>query len=245
MPLRTSLFLVVLSAAAHAGLPQEIWPLQPVPAAIVARLAAGKSLEPELWPAVEFQQVFCEILTGAPPAKWQAQLGKFLNPAPNDFVAQGIADVARIWLARARMLEVDVVLKKYYRRAVSFPESLAAVMADLPAQLRTDPWGQPWVYTVHAPEGFARQANQRYQLGPTRCPLLTTLREATKPRPAQAVPWKITAHSVSGERSLQFKGKKTSALIQQGGSVDGYALLYIGDNWALLAAQDQLFAVTF
>ena len=237
--------LLLLAASAHAGLPQELWPLQADAAAIKLHLAAGKSLEPELWPAVQFQGVFCDILAGTPPEKWRGELEGFLKPATKDFVAHGVADVARVWLARAQMVEVDAVLKNYYRQHVAFPDTLAPVLKDLPENLRVDPWGQPWVYTLHAPEGFARQTNQRYQLGPTRCPLLAGLREAIRSRPPQAVPWKITVETVSGERSLMFKAKKTSALIQPGGTVDGYALLFIGDKWALLAAQDQLFTVAF
>lgn len=242
----TKLLFAVLffTMSAHAGLPQELWPLQPDPAAIKSKLADGKSLEPEVWPALKFQGVFCDILAGTPPEKWRGELEGFLKPATNDFVAQGVADVARAWLARARRLDVDVALQNYYRHHVAFPDTLAPVLKDLPEKLRVDPWGQPWAYTLHAPEGFARQANQRYQLGPARCPLLSSLRDAVQRRP-QEVPWKITLQAVGGERSLQFKGPKTTALIQPGGTVDGYALLYIGDKWALLAGQDQLFAVSF
>jgi len=243
--LRTSLLLILLATTAHAGLPQELWPLQADAAAIKARLADGKSLEPELWPAVQFQRVFCDILAGTPPDKWRGDLEGFLKPATNDFVAHGVSDVARVWLARARMLEVDAALKNYYRQHVAFPDTLAPVLKDLPVNLRVDPWGQPWVYTLHAPEGFARQANQRYQLGPTRCPLLTSLKDATRSRAPQPTPWKVTVQKVGGESSLMFKANKTSALIQQGGTVDGYALLFIGDKWALMAAQDQLFTVAF
>lgn len=237
--------MLLLTTAAHAGLPPELWPLQADPAAIKPHLAAGKSLAPELGPAVEFQRVFCDILAGTPPDKWRGDLAGFLQPATNDVVAQGVAEVARVWLARMRMVEVDAVLKDYYRHHVAFPDTLTPVLKDLPAQLRVDPWGQPWVYSLHAPEGFARQPNQRYQLGPTRCPLLSGLRDAVKPRPPQPTPWKITASTVGQARAVLFTTKKTSALIQPGGAVDGNRLLFIGDRWALLAGQDQLFTVGF
>jgi hypothetical protein len=237
--------LMFFTQTTLAGLPQELWPLHPEPAAIQARLADGKKLEPELWPAVEFQQVFCEILTGAPPDACRGKLEKFLQPAAHDPVAQGVAEVARAWLARAWMLELDQALRKYYRRRVEFPAALEPVFKDVPEKLHLDPWGQPWVYTRHAPEGFSRQVNQRYQLGPARYPLLAGWHAAIQSRTPVAVPWQISVQTVGGERSLQFRTQRTSALIQPGGSVDGHFLLFIGDRWALLAAPDQLFTVTF
>jgi len=44
---------------------------------------------------------------------------------------------------------------------------------------------------------------------------------------------------------LRFQTSTNDAIIQPGGTVAGATLLYIGDNWALMATQDQLFAVTF
>jgi hypothetical protein len=236
---------LLLSVTAHAGLPQEIWPLQPAATAIKARLMDANTLEPELGPAVQFQRVFSDILDGSPPDKWRGDLEGLLKPATTDVIAQGVAEIVRVWLARAHMAEVDAALKNYYRQHVAFPDTLTPVLKVLPANLRVDPWGQPWVYTLHAPEGFSRQPNQRYQLGPTRCPLLTSLRDAIKTRPPQSTPWKITAPTMSKERALLFKTPKTAALIQPGGAVDGCRLLFIGDRWALLAGQDQLFSVAF
>ena len=74
---------------------------------------------------------------------------------------------------------------------------------------------------------------------------MSGLSDAIKNRKPPATPWTITAQDVGGAKALQFKSKTASALIQPGGTVDGYTLLFIGDKWALMAAQDQLFTIAF
>ena len=198
-----------------------------------------------LQPAVQFQKTFCAILAGVPPATWRADLEKIARPTATDPVSAGVSEVARTWLTRVWMDDLDRVLRNYYRHHVSFPETLAALGKDWPESLRSDPWGSPWVYAPHAPTGFARQTNQRYQLGPTRNPNLSTLREAIPNRHAPVLVWKITPQEIAGTLSLQFKSATVNALIQPGGTVAGYNLLFIGTGWALLAGPDQLFTVTF
>jgi len=84
-----------------------------------------------------------------------------------------------------------------------------------------------------------------YQLGPTRNPRLSALRDAIQNRQPPVLTWKITSQEITGTLSLQFKSATVNALIQPGGTVAGYNLLYIGTGWALLAGPDQLFTVTF
>ena len=46
--------------------------------------------------------------------------------------------------------------------------------------------------------------------------------------------------------ALEFQsGGRVVGLIQPGGRIDAYPLLYIGDRWALMAGPDQLFTVAF
>ena len=246
MPWRTSLRLLLLLVAgqpAGAAAP-GCWPLQPDPATLRQQLAATRDLPAALQPAVQFQQSFAAIIAGAPVATWRADVEKIAQLTGDDPVVRGVREVARVWLARAAMQDLDGVLQHYYRHHVGFPDSLAAVANELPENGRVDPWGQPWVYAPHAPRGFARQTNQRYTVGPTRFPRLTGWREAIAPRAPPRAPWKITARDVAGHKALEFQGD-VSALIQPGGMVGGFTLLFIGDGWALLAGLDQLFTLTY
>ena len=241
---RLCLWLVLALPSHAAGVP-DLWPPQPVPAALSNQLATAQAIPAELQPALQFQKTFGTILTGTPLATWRADLEKFARLTGTDPVTQGVREVARMWLTRVWMEDLGSILRNYYRHHVSFPDTLAALGKDLPESLRADPWGQPWVYSAHAPVGFARQTNQRYQLGPTRTPQLSTLAASTKDRHPPASNWKITPQDVAGARALQFRSATANALIQPGGIVDGCLLMFIGDGWALLAGPDQLFSITF
>ena len=143
---------------------------------------------------------------------------------------------------------IDVVLRNYYRRDVDFPPALSEVQADIPENLRKDPWGEPWVYHPHAPLGFDKLASQRYQLGPTRFPQLATLADAISQRNPPGQSWQITVHDVGGSKALEFRSAEAGApvaIIQPGGKAGDCTLLFIADHWALMAGVDQLFAVTF
>ena len=237
---RLCLWLVLAVPAGAATLP-ELWPLQPVHATLSNQLATAKTIPAELQPALQFQKIFCTILSGAPASVWRADIEKFSRLTGNDPVAQGIREAARPWLARVWIEDLAVILRNYYRHHVSFPDKLV----DLPEVLRVDPWGQPWVYKLHEPVGFKRQTNQRYQIGTTRNPQLSLLSDAIKNRRPPAVAWKITPLDVGGARALQFQSATANALLQPGGMVDGYVLMFIGDGWALLGGPEQLFTVVF
>ena len=246
-PWRTSrvcLWLVLAGPVSAATLP-GLWPLIPNPPALSNQLAAVRDLPPVLQPAAQFEKTFCALLAGAPPAAWLPDLERMARLTGDDPVTPSVSDAARTWLARVWMQDLDGVLRGYYRHHVSFPETLAALGKDLPESLQTDPWGQPWVYALRAPAGFERETNQRYQLGPTRNPRLSSLRDAVQNRRSPALTWQITPQEIAGTRSLQFKSATATALIQPGGTVAGYTLLFIGDGWALLAGPDQLFSVPF
>ena len=223
----------------------ELWPLQPNPAVLSNQLNVARVLPGEIIPALKFQKTFCAVLAGTPVVVWRAELERFAHLTETDPVSIGVSEVARTWLARVWMQDIDGVLREYYRHNVRFPDTLTGLGKDWPESLRTDPWGQPWVYVTHTPPGFDRQTNQRYQLGPTRNPGLSLLRDAIQNRRPPAVGWKITPQEIAGTKSLQFQSAAANSLIQPGGTVEGYNLLFIGTGWALLAGPDQLFTVTF
>ena len=242
-PWRTSRLCLwlVLALPAHAATVPDLWPLQPIPATWSNQLATAQAVPAELQPALQFQKTFGAILAGTTATVWRADLEKSARLTGTDPVTQGVRDAARTWLARVWMQDLDGVLREYYRHHVSFPDKLG----DVPESLRTDPWGQPWVYSLREPTGFKRQTNQRYQLGPTRNPQLSSLRDAIKKRRPPAATWKITPQDVAGARALRFQSTTANALIQPGGTVDGFLLMYVGDGWALFGGPDQLFTVTF
>jgi hypothetical protein len=266
MRLRTSaLALVFLAAFAHcvrAAEPLAIWPPLVAPldkGALAIQLDALDSalkniesmntniLDP-LIPAVRFQKVFLQAISGVAPAVWRAQVEEFAKSHGDGPVATGLREVSRAWLARLQMNEIDVVLRKYYRRNVRFPASLAECENDIPASLRKDPWGGSWIYKPRAPQGFKRLATQRYQLGPEKLPNLGPLAGAVGNRISPAQAWVITPRDAGGKKALEFRSPRagsSSAIIQAGGKVEDCTLLYIGDKWALMAGVDQLFAVSF
>jgi hypothetical protein len=153
---------------------------------------------------------------------------------------ESVRDVARVWLARAQIKDIDAALKRYYMKKVCFPVALADLGATLPEQLRNDPWGEPWSYSLQAPRGMSKLKDQRYQLGPKRFPDLMTQK-----RPPVPSFTKITQGQIGSDKILTLESVAGRAAIQPGGVAAGATLLHIGANFALLATQDQLFAVTF
>ena len=147
------------------------------------------------------------------------------------------------------MRGIDAVLEDFYAKNVRFPRRSRKWTRACPAELKTDPWGEPWAYRTHAPEGFGKQLLQRYTLGPKRWPGLGTLREATVGRAPFTPPaWKITPVQAGGVTALEFHagvGGAMLGLFQAGGRIDDYTLVYVGDHWALMAGPDQLFTVAF
>jgi len=170
-----------------------------------------------------------------------------LAAAPGgDPVAEGVRDGARAWSARLQMADIGLALRLYYRNQVRFPATLSEIENNLPQNLRKDPWGEPWIYKPTAPQGFEHLATQRYQLGPTRYPNLTPLPEAATLRKPESHSWTISLPDAAGKKALEFRSPEKGAavsIIQPGGKIDGCSLLYIGDNWALMAGDDRVFAV--
>ena len=257
-------WLTVASFASDGPAP-DLWPL-PVKVLSAPALqqegaridAAAAMLAPELKPAVRFEKVFLQIVSGVPENTWLPDLQGFVAAAANmptapatmsAAVPRGIAEVSRAWIARCQMRQIDGVLRQYYRKHVAFPEHLAAVELALPDSMRRDPWGQPWIYQSHAPAGlgerFARFTTQRYRLGPTRAPELGTLAEAIGDRNPPGVTWKITVRELGGRAALEFRAGGVVTAIEPGGRIGAFTLLFIGDRWALMAGVDQLFTVAF
>lgn len=237
----------------YALTPEEVWPAQVQvmeAAALKEHLAGldrfGSGLPPAVEPAVRFQKVFLQMVSGSPQISWRTDLEKLAQAGGADPVTRGVAEVARVWLARVETQDLDRILHKHYREQVAFPETLAQVDGDIPKNLKSDPWGDPWIYKSKAPAGFTRLARQRYQLGPSRYPLLAGFEEATRHRTFSRPVWKVFLREADGGRALEFRslaGDGTNALIQPGDPFQGRVVLYNGTTWALMADRDQLFTV--
>ena len=248
--------LVVLTGTALGQTaPAELWPTR-VPAPADAgtldvregKLAAAVATVPEaVHPAVQFEETFLRIVAGAPESEWLPAVRTFAAATANDPVSAGVREVARAWLARSEMEVIGTKLDQYYGENVRYPAMFAEVEKSLPADLKTDPWGETWVYRPHAPKGFAGETRQRYQLGPKRSPDLGRLRDAIGGRQPLTPPaWKVTLREATNNRALEFQLNGASqGLITAGGKVGDYSLLFVGDHWALMGATDQLFTVAF
>lgn len=237
------------------GAAADVWPAQVIPAvdeaALKQRLASldatAASLPPELLPTIRFEQAFVRIMARAGESDWLPGVRAMAEAPGTDPVTAALRDVAKAWVARVEMRGVGAVLDNYYAKNVRYPNALSDVERDLPKDLKTDPWGEPWVYRPHAPSGFAKEMLQRYTLGPKRAPDLGTLKEATVNRKGFAPPaWKIALRQIAGNSALEFSnGGALVGVLQAGGKLDAYTLVFVGDRWALMAATDQLFTVTF
>jgi hypothetical protein len=253
-----SLALIALAYSVNARgeeAPLEIWPRQ-TPAVDKKTLhsrndaidSAASSLPLSLAPAVQFEKLFLRIMSGEAPSSWRGEIEKFASAAEQSPLETGLKNVARAWLARAEMADINIVLRNYYRHHVRFPFTFQEVEADIPENLRKDPWGDAWFYQPRAPWGFEGLTGQRYQLGPSRYPQLGVLADATRDRAAAGPAWQITPQDVAGNKALEFHSTRAAAsvaVLQPGGRVDDCTLLFIGDRWALMAGIDQLFAVSF
>jgi hypothetical protein len=240
-----ALLAVVLAAGspAFAAAPPPAFGDKTLPPAELAK--ARDEVPPPLRQAVDFQRLLQKIRAGAPVAEWKPEMALFLNAPASDPVAKSLVEVAKIWLARASMTQIDAALRKYYRKSVSFPDTLLAVKGDIPAEAQDDPWGQPWVYKPAVPHGLGKLSKQRYQLGPTRLPNLSPLADAIDPESKPAT-FKLTMRDVGGSKAVELRtADGQTAILQAGGRSGEFGVVYIGDGWVLLADTERLFSVAF
>jgi hypothetical protein len=235
------LFLLLHTSRAA---PPAIWSGKVTdPAAIDA---AWKEVPAPLRPAVEFQKILLKIRNDAPVTEWRAEMEKAANVTGEDGVSIGLRELARCWLARAQMIEMDRALRKYYASEVRFPDALSSIAKEIPAPGPQDPWGEAWAYQPTAPKGFSQKfAKQRYQLGPARYPQLSPLENARKFETSPK-DWKVMVREAGGARALELRSADgKTAVVQPGGRFLDATLMFVGDGWALLADTERIFTLTF
>ena len=252
--MRTNVGAIILALVVGAGLTvraatvPELWPTNNVTLAgnaLSARLAeldaVTASLTEKIKPAVQLQKIIFQINANVPTTTHFAELEKFSKlPAEGEPLTQAIRDVARVWLARVQIKAIEAALIQYYTHRVRFPASLSELGGALSLPLRIDPWGEPWAYSIRAPRGLPKLTDQRYDLGTQKYPNLAKQKSLPVP-----VFTKVAMSQIGNDKTLTLDSAAGRAVIQPGGVAAGATLLHIGDNWALLASQDRLFAVKF
>ena len=206
---------------------------------------AWREVPPPVRPAVEMQKLLLKVRRANRVEEWRGEMEKFATTSESDSVSAGLRELAKCWLARAAMVEVDGALRTYYRKEVRFPDSLAVVEKEIPAGAKADPWGEPWIYRPTAPKAVAKWTKQRYELGPTRAPQLLPLAEAVQAKAVPA-PLKAASREAGGAKALQLTGADGKVAIVQAGSRFGeYGVLFIAEGWALLADRERLLTLSF
>lgn len=208
-----------------------------------AALVVNAEVPSRLRPTLAYQALYLRIMAGEPIDSWEDEVRQMAAQSGEGVVGTQIQELARVWEARLRMRGVERHLRDYYRRQVRFPAALSEL--DLPAELRTDPWGEPWAYQPARPATLPNLEGQRFHLAPSRYPDLTPLNLALSTPPEAAAGWRINRQTVAGRAALQITTPETTALIEPGGRVGEATLLYATDTWALFAGRDRLFGVTF
>ena len=236
---RALLAAFVMSATLHAA-PPDLWNRNPGDE--TALDAAWKTQPPALRPAIEFEKVLVRIRASAPA--WSEEVLKVAQAPATDGPAVAVRELARAWQARLAVEEIDrTALRRHYAKTVRFPEKLEEMRAQIPEPLRLDPWGEPWVYALHAPQGLAKLTKQRYQLGPTRFPNLSPIDRAAK---WAAPPGGFKLAVRDGGKALEIRlPDGRSGVVQPGARVGEVSLVFVGEGWALLADTERLFTVAF
>jgi hypothetical protein len=248
--MRLSIALTLLTTRlAFASTAPDLWEvgaLDPgaAPAKLMALDQAAPALPAAVRPALAFQKMWIQIRAGLSEEIWRPELERMAKLAGEDPCTVGLRELARAWISRLFMRQIDTALLKYYRRQVRFPDSLNDVLGDIPKAAQLDAWGAPWVYKPVAPSQL-KLAKQRYDLGTARYPLLSSFKDALKSSPTVPA-WKIAIRMVGSSRVLELQSAngKTAAL-QEGGRLGEIGLLFIGDGWALFADTEHLFTAAF
>lgn len=89
--------------------------------------------------------------------------------APNTPFGQATAELARGWLARLQMEQLDEALRRYWVAHVEYPETLEALAKGKLAtpEMLVDPWGKPFAYTAAALKARPDLPRQVYSLRST------------------------------------------------------------------------------
>ncbi|MBM4038994.1 MAG: hypothetical protein FJ290_10830 [Planctomycetes bacterium] len=86
--------------------------------------------------------------------------------AAGDKFGLATRDLARGWLARLQMVQLDAALRRYWTDKIEYPEKLDALVERklVPPELLVDPWGKPFAYAARPLKARPDLPRQAYTL---------------------------------------------------------------------------------
>ena len=198
--------------------------------------------------ALDFERILFKIRSAEKREDWRPQLSRFIETKAEKGTPAALRELALAWEARARILDVDAALREVYRKKGCFPDSVNAVITQLPEAVRRDPWGDAWAYAVTAPSRSPQLVGQRYAMGPQRYPRLSPMEEATRefPQPPQGATLAYSAIATVISLQIDLKNPQPSRAFKQVGDRFGsYWVLWLSREGALLSNTEGFVPVTF
>ena len=178
-------------------------------------------------------------LNQAAPAR-EAFLRAAKAPA-NDGLGLATRDLARGWLARLQMVQLDAALRLYWKDRIEYPEKLEALVERklVPAELIVDPWGKPFAYTTGTLKAVPDLPRQTYSL---RCTAIEGDSRSLKAAivATAALPNKFQLKAIGGVKPLAaliaFAEDKTKKPVNlaEGEKLDGATLVKLTPQGAIL-----------
>jgi hypothetical protein len=202
----------------------------------------------EIAPALDFERVLFKIRSGEKREDWRPQLSRFIDSKAEKGTSAALRELALAWEARARIVDLDSVLRAVYRRKGCFPESVEAAMNQLPEAVKRDPWGDAWAYALAAPSKSPQLLGQRYVIGPQRYPKLLSMEDSVRelPQPPQGATLAYSAIATVISLQIDFKNPQPSRAFKQVGERFGaYWVLWLSREGALLSSTEGFVPVTF
>lgn len=198
-------------------------------------------------PLLEMEKVLARIRAGEKPETWRPQLARFKAFQGDKGVGAGLRELALAWEARARIQEWDSHLRTAYRKKARFPETLDALVSQVPEELRTDPWGDAWSYALSAPPHSPKLMGQRYVLVPKRVPKLSSLSDAIK-TPPQMPQVTVRFSALAGVASLEVFSKQLQpnrSYKVVGDRFGNHWVMWLAASGVILCNEDGFIAASF
>jgi len=175
----------------------------------------------------------------AAPAR-EAFLRAAKAPA-SDRLGLATRELARGWLARLQMVQLDAALRLYWKDRIEYPAKLEALVERklIPPELLVDPWGKPFAYTTGALKAVPDLPRQTYSL---RCTAIEGDSRSLKAALAQTavLPGKFQLKAIGGVKPLAaliaFADDKTKKPVNlaEGEKLDGATLVKLTPQGAIL-----------
>jgi hypothetical protein len=159
----------------------------------------------------------------------------------SDALGLATRDLARGWLARLQMVQLDAALRRYWTDKIEYPEKLAALVESklVLAELIVDPWGKPFVYATRPLKAAPALPRQAYTLA---CSAIEGDSRSLKAALAAtaALPAKFQLKAIGGVKPLAaliaFAEDRTKKPVNlaEGEKLDGATLVKLTPQGAIL-----------